>query len=235
MEADARVAKFGQKARHPPLKRPRRRAVAAPVRVRSLGLVPIPAAARTHPRPPVSASLDTISKADAAMSRWVIAAGLKLIVVPVDSTWMRRSLASGSRARASHASRARAGRSRQRQSKWAGSTRRCTRTALVTAPFLILQRAPMCAIVRPQAAINPISSGFPPDPVGAIIGHANAQPAAGSRWEFFKFFRSNLMHGPESERSRAANVRSCRRDCRRTDRRGLLRVGRLSPSSRQRT
>src|SRR5260370_39772593 len=39
---------------------------------------------------------------------------------------MRRSLASGSRARASHASRARAGRSRQRQSKWAGSTRRCT-------------------------------------------------------------------------------------------------------------
>jgi hypothetical protein len=35
-----------------------------------------------------------ISKADAAMSRWVIAAGLKLIVVPVDSTWMRRSLAS---------------------------------------------------------------------------------------------------------------------------------------------
>jgi len=74
--------------------------------------------------------------ADAAMSRWVIAAGLKLIVVPVDSTWMRRSLASGSRARASHASRARAGRSRQRQSKWAGSTRRCTRTALVTAPFV---------------------------------------------------------------------------------------------------
>src|SRR5712671_4317492 len=33
--------------------------------------------------------------------------------------------------------RARAGRSRQRQSKWAGSTRRCTRTALVTAPFPI--------------------------------------------------------------------------------------------------
>jgi hypothetical protein len=49
---------------------------------------------------------------------------------------MRRSLATGSRARASHASRARAGRSRQCQSKWAGSTRRCTRTALVTAPFL---------------------------------------------------------------------------------------------------
>jgi hypothetical protein len=86
-------------------------------------------------RAAVSASLDAISKADAAMSRWVIAAGLKLIVVPVDSTWMRRSLASGSRARASHASRASAGRSRQRQSKWAGSTRRCTRTALVTAPF----------------------------------------------------------------------------------------------------
>src|SRR6266403_3606017 len=50
---------------------------------------------------------------------------------------MRRSLASGSRAMASHASRARAGRSRQRQSKWAGSTRRCTRAALVTAPFPI--------------------------------------------------------------------------------------------------
>src|ERR1700726_3540429 len=59
----------------------------------------------------VSASLDAISKADAAMSRWVIAAGLKLIVVLIDSTWMRRSLASGSRARASPASRARAGRS----------------------------------------------------------------------------------------------------------------------------
>ena len=82
------------------------------------------------------ASLDAISKADAAISRWVIAAGLKLIVVPVDSTWMRRSLSSGSRVRASHASRARAGRSRQRQSKWADSTCRCTRTALVTAPFL---------------------------------------------------------------------------------------------------
>lgn len=34
----------------------------------------------------VSASLDAISKADAAMSRWVIAAGLKLIVVLIDST-----------------------------------------------------------------------------------------------------------------------------------------------------
>jgi hypothetical protein len=43
----------------------------------------------------------------------------------------------GGRLVASHASRARAGRSRQRQSKWAGSTRRCTRTALVTAPFPI--------------------------------------------------------------------------------------------------
>jgi hypothetical protein len=37
--------------------------------------------------------------ADAAMSRLVITAGLKLIVVPIDSTWTRRSLASGSRAR----------------------------------------------------------------------------------------------------------------------------------------
>jgi hypothetical protein len=91
-----------------------------------------------HRGPPLRRSQplrwNAISKADTAMSRWVIAAGLKLIVVPVDSTWMRRSLARGSRARASHASRARAG--RQRQSKWAGSTRRCTRTALVTAPFL---------------------------------------------------------------------------------------------------
>src|SRR3979409_2706335 len=31
--------------------------------------------------------------------RLVITAGLKLIVVPIDSTWTRRSLASGSRAR----------------------------------------------------------------------------------------------------------------------------------------
>jgi len=106
-----------------------------------------------HRGPPLRRSQplrwNAISKADTAMSRWVIAAGLKLIVVPVDSTRMRRSLASGSRARASHASRARAGRSRQRQSKWAGSTCRCTRTALVTAPFLFghhsgLQRASPC-------------------------------------------------------------------------------------------
>jgi hypothetical protein len=88
----------------------------------------VPDRAPRHPGPP--------SKADAAMSRLVIAAGLKLIVVPIDSTWKRHSLTSGSRVRASHASSARAGRSRQRQSKWAGSTRRCTRTALVTAPFL---------------------------------------------------------------------------------------------------
>jgi hypothetical protein len=83
-----------------------------------------------------TARLSAISKADAADvamgdSRWP-----KINFVPVDSTRMRRSLANGSRARASHASRARAGRSRQRQSKWTGSTRRCTRTALVTAPFL---------------------------------------------------------------------------------------------------
>src|SRR5882724_6749681 len=45
--------------------------------------------------------------------------------------------ASGVAKQASHASRARAGRSRQRESKWAGSTRRCTRTALVTAPFSV--------------------------------------------------------------------------------------------------
>ena len=58
-----------------------------------------------------------------AMSRLVIAADLKSIAVPIDSTWMRYSLVSGSRATASHACRARAGRSRQRQSKWADSTR----------------------------------------------------------------------------------------------------------------
>jgi hypothetical protein len=105
----------------------------------------------TQPLPAVSASLDAIGKADAAMSRWVIAAGLKLIVVPIDSTWMRRSLPSGSRARASHASRARAGRSRERQSKWAGSTCRCTRTALVTAPFCL---APSRPSARPNLVIS---------------------------------------------------------------------------------
>src|ERR1700730_94260 len=36
--------------------------------------------------------------ADAAMSRLVISAGLKLVVVPIDSTCMRRSLGSGPRA-----------------------------------------------------------------------------------------------------------------------------------------
>ena len=101
---------------------------------------------------------DAISKADAAMSRLVIAAGLKLIVVPIDSTWMRRSLASGSRARASHASRARAGRSRQCQSKWAGSTRRCTRTALVTAPFLL---APSRPSARSHVVISARAAGVP--------------------------------------------------------------------------
>ena len=47
---------------------------------------------------------------------------LKIIVNPIDSTRMRRSLGSGSRT-GFHASRARAGRSRQRQSKWSDSTR----------------------------------------------------------------------------------------------------------------
>src|SRR5260370_20298636 len=53
---------------------------------------------------------------------------------------------------ATHASRARAGRSRQRQSKWAGSTRRCTRTALVTAPFLSRQPASLPARSAPGSA-----------------------------------------------------------------------------------
>jgi hypothetical protein len=88
---------------------PRRRPVAAPVRCRYCDV-----------------AIDD--------SRWP-----KLIVVPIDSAWMRRSLVGGSRAMASHASRARTGRSRQRQSKWAGSTRRCTGTALATAPFSLLR------------------------------------------------------------------------------------------------
>ena len=123
-----------------------------------------------HRGPPLRRSQplrwNAISKADTAMSRWVIAAGLKLIVVPVDSTRMRRSLARGSRARASHASRARAGRSRQRQSKWAGSTCRCTRTALVTAPFSVwhhpglgklgrIRRAHGRRCSRPRTATGP--------------------------------------------------------------------------------
>ncbi len=54
--------------------------------------------------------------------------------VPIDSIWMRRSVISGPRVAAS---RARAVRSRQCQSKWAGSRVWCTRTALVTAPFPI--------------------------------------------------------------------------------------------------
>jgi hypothetical protein len=100
----------------------------------------------------VGHALDAISKADAANVAMVIAAGLKLIVVPVDSNWMRRSVANGPRTRASHTSRARAGRSRQRQSKWAGSTRRCTRTALVTAPFLFGTIAAFSALA--QAAVS---------------------------------------------------------------------------------
>jgi hypothetical protein len=116
------------------------------------------------------ARLDAISKADAAMSRLVIAAGLKLIVVPIDSTWMRRSLASGSRARASHASSARAGRSRQRQSKWAGSTRRCTRTALVTAPFPIGH--------DPGSS----SSGIAPE-IGNVLPMERAEEAFRAMWE----------------------------------------------------
>jgi len=133
MEADARVAKLGQKARHPPIKGPgpSRRRCACGGSGWSKYQPPLERIHGPRQREPGWDQQGRCCK-----SRWVIAAGLKLIVVPVDSTWMRRSLANGSRARASHASRARAGRSRQRQSKWAGSARRCTRTALVTAPFL---------------------------------------------------------------------------------------------------
>jgi hypothetical protein len=65
----------------------------------SLGGAKYPRRRSNASRAAVSASLDAISNADAALSRLVIAAGLKLIVVPIDSTWMRRSLASGSRAK----------------------------------------------------------------------------------------------------------------------------------------
>ena len=44
-------------------------------------------------------AISALADGSPAMSRWVIAAGLKLIVVPIDSTWTRRSLADGSRAR----------------------------------------------------------------------------------------------------------------------------------------
>ena len=111
----------------------------------------------------------SIGKADTAMSRWVIAAGLKLIVVLIDSTWMRRSLASGSRATASHASRARAGRSRQRQSKWAGSTRRCTRTALVTAPFLFGTIPAAARSTRGPVKAVPCSSSTLPRATGSPL------------------------------------------------------------------
>src|SRR5258705_13490057 len=86
---------------------------------------------------------------------------------------MRRSLASGSRAMASHASRARAGRSRQRQSKWAGSTRRCTRTALVTAPFLFgtipafsapPNKRPEATSARSNVLLSPRATLFPVGP-----------------------------------------------------------------------
>jgi hypothetical protein len=76
-----------------------------------------------------------------APMRLVIVAGLKLIVVPIDSTWMRHSFMADREPwlptpavpeRVAPAS---------RQSKWAGSTRRCTRTALVTAPFSVWHQA----------------------------------------------------------------------------------------------
>ena len=60
----------------------------------------------------------------------------KIIAPLIDSDWIKRSLIGGPQV-GSHASRARAGRSRERQSKWGGSTRWCTKTALVTAPFLL--------------------------------------------------------------------------------------------------
>jgi hypothetical protein len=153
------------------------RAVAAPVRARSLGLVQIPAAARCDQQGRCC---------DVAMgdSRW----GLKLIVVPVDSTWMRRSLASGSRAKASHASRARAGRSRQRQSKWAGSTRKCTRTALVTVPFLF-------GTIRPSRPVARRADWSPTGPRKARPDDRLRRNPP-SRREACRYLRDRFLRGP---------------------------------------
>ena len=57
------------------------------------------------------------------------------------------------REQASHTSSARAGRSRQSQSKWAGPRVVRTRTALVTAPFLVCHLR--CAVSLPKLHIAP--------------------------------------------------------------------------------
>ena len=59
----------------------------------------------------------------------------------------REIASSTDREQASHTSSARAGRTRQSQSKWAGPRVVCTRTALVTAPFLVCHLR--CAVSLP--------------------------------------------------------------------------------------
>src|SRR5882757_2782670 len=84
---------------------------------------------------------------------WVIAAGLKLNVVPIDSTWTRRSLASGSRNRlptpAEPERVAPASASRSGPVPRVGAPE----TALVTAPF---------PIGHPAAARSTRRLGCPP-------------------------------------------------------------------------
>src|SRR6202022_3975721 len=85
MEADARVAKLGQKARHPPIKGPgpSRRRCACGGSGWSKYQPPLERIHGPRQREPGWDQQGRCCK-----SRWVIAAGLKLIVVPVDSTWM---------------------------------------------------------------------------------------------------------------------------------------------------
>jgi len=116
---------------------------------------------------------------------------------------MRRSLANGSRAMASHASRARAGRSRQRQSKWADSTRRCTRNGagngavfcLVTIPAAARSaRAPMWLFPLGLPAAAPSSSRRP-----STKRRSRTSRAWSSRRGFWIDLRSGFFgHGRES-------------------------------------
>jgi hypothetical protein len=67
---------------------------------------------------------------------------------------------------ASHASRARAGRPRARQSKWADSTRRCTRTALA-------QQRRFCLVTIPARRLNASQS------LAIVVPNAGGQPPPG--------------------------------------------------------
>jgi hypothetical protein len=74
---------------------------------------------------------------------------------------MRRSLASGSRDRASHASRARAGRSRERQSKWAGSTGIVHQNGAGNGVVSAHSRGISGRTVEKIAAVTNVPAGFP--------------------------------------------------------------------------